>query len=169
MVPLHCHPSLSFLLKGNHRTEQGLQVTKRTCTSGLEVTKLKKQTWRWCNYTTSTNYLQYEMPHPIAHCPQKQNLPGVVGLSHRETVYLTHSARARTLDLSSSWSKRNLRNKNWSCRDVNCRRFQVGRAKHGWISWVLSKDSRVSGEWERGGYELPCTCLSACGCSMCWK
>jgi len=42
MVPLHCYPSLSFLPQGNRRTEQGPQVTKRTCTSGLEVTKLKK-------------------------------------------------------------------------------------------------------------------------------
>jgi len=43
MIPLHCHLSLSFLPQGNHRTEQGLPVTKRTCTSGLEVTKLKKK------------------------------------------------------------------------------------------------------------------------------
>jgi hypothetical protein len=43
MVPLHCHPSLFFLPQGNHRTKQGLQVTKRTCTNGLEVTKLKNK------------------------------------------------------------------------------------------------------------------------------
>jgi len=59
---------------------------------------------------------------------------------------ILHSVRARTLELPSSWSKRNLRNNNWSCWNINCRWFQVGRAKRGWISWVLSKNSKVGGE-----------------------